>query len=257
MCTPAHAIIATLMTFFRLTWMLLVVFGLNGLPQSPSAGQARSPEEFDGYLLVLSKSVPKEVIPAAENFERQWPNSELLAHVLELKLEAYRSLGDSSNAILAGERALKAAPDNLLVLTNIAYIIASTSNNRQQLARAEHYARRELELSTSIRIPKRISVTDWDEISGQQNSTVHAALGLVDYKRGDIAGAIKEFETAVKLAPVPDPTQYYRLGKLYRASGKETQAIEMLQRAVASNDAIIRPLAESELQSLGRKQRSN
>src|SRR5215831_3346437 len=112
------------MTFLRLTCMLLAVFGLNGQPQSPSTGQAKSREEYDAYLLILSKSVPKEVIPAAENFERQWPSSELLAHVLELKLEAYRSLGDSSNAILAGERALKAAPDNLLLLTNIAYIIA-------------------------------------------------------------------------------------------------------------------------------------
>jgi tetratricopeptide (TPR) repeat protein len=248
-----HAIIATVMAFFRLMWMLLVVSGLNVLPQSPSAGQARSREEFDGYLLVLSKSVPKEVIPAAEDFERQWPSSELLAHVLELKLEAYRSLGDSFNAILAGERALKAAPDNILVLTNIAYIIASTSNDRQQLARAEHYARRELELAKTIRIPKRISLAEWDEISGQQNSTAHAALGLVDYKRGDIAGAIKEFETAVKLAPVPDPAQYYRLGRLYRASGNEFQAIEMLRRAVASNDPAIRPLAESELQSIARK----
>jgi tetratricopeptide (TPR) repeat protein len=245
------------MTFFRLTWILLFVFGLNGLPQAPSAGQARSPEEFDGYLFVLSKSVPKEVIPAAENFERQWPGSELLAHVLELKSEAYRSLGDASNAILAGERALEAAPDNLRVLTNIASIIASTSNDRQQLARAEHYARRELELSTRIRIPKRISLTEWDEISGQQNSRAHAALGLVAYKRGDTAGAIKEFETAVKLAPVPDPAQYYRLGRLYQASGNKFEAIQMLQRAVASNDPTIRPLAESVLQSLGRKHRSN
>jgi tetratricopeptide (TPR) repeat protein len=243
MCTPART----------LTWILLAVFGLNGLSQSPSAGQARSPEEFDGYLLVLSKSVPKDVIPAASNFERQWPNSELLAHVLELKLEAYRSLGDASNAILAGERALEAAPDNLLVLTNISYIIASTSNDRQQLARAEHYARRELELSTTIRIPKRISLAEWDEISAQQNSTAHAALGLVNYKRGVLAGAIREFETAVKLAPVPEPAHYYRLGRLYRVSGKETEAIEMLRRAVASNDPTIRPLAESELQSRGRK----
>jgi len=237
--------------------MLLAVFGLNGQPQSPSTGQAKSREEYDAYLLILSKSVPKEVIPAAENFERQWPSSELLAHVLELKLEAYRSLGDSSNAILAGERALKAAPDNLLLLTNIAYIIASTSNDRQQLARAEHYARRELELSTTIRIPKTIPLTDWDEISGQQNSTAHATLGLVSYKRGDIAGAIKEFETAVKLAPVPDAAQYYRLGKLYRVTGNKVEAIRMFQRAVASNDSTIRPLAESELQSLGSKHGSN
>ena len=108
----------------------------------------------------------------------------MLAQVLELQLEAYRSLGDSVNAILAGEKALKAAPDNLLVLTNLAYIIASSTNDQQQLARAERYARRELELSRTIRIPKSISPHEWDEIQRRQNSTAHAALGLVAYKRG-------------------------------------------------------------------------
>ena len=94
-------------------------------------------------------------------------------------------------------------------------------------------------------------------MQGRQNSTAHATLGLVAYKRGDIAGAIKEFETAVKLAPAPEPAHYYRLGILYRASGNESAAIEMLRRAVASNDATIRGLAENELQSLSRKHRSN
>jgi tetratricopeptide (TPR) repeat protein len=246
-----------LTTFFQLTWMLLLVFVATGLPQSPAAGQANSPEEFDEYLVVLLKTTPKEVISAADDFEKQWPRSELLAQLLELKLEAYRSLGDPVNAILAGERALKAAPDNLLVLTNIAYIIASSTNDRQQLTRAERYARRELELSTKIRIPKRISLKEWDEMQGRQNSTAHATLGLVAYKRGDSAGAIKEFETAVKLAPAPEAAHYYRLGILYRASGNESAAIEMLRRAAASNDATIRQLAENELQSLSRTHRSN
>lgn len=246
-----------LITFLQLTCMLLVVFVVTGLPQSPAAGQANSPEEFDEYLVVLLKTTPKEIISAAGDFEKQWPRSELLAQVLELELEAYRSLGDPINAILAGERALKAAPDNLLVLTNMAYIIASSTSDRQQLARAERYARRELELSTKIRIPKRISLKEWDEIQGRQNSTAHATLGLVAYKRGDIAGAIKEFETAVKLAPAPEAAHYYRLGILYRASGNESAAIEMLRRAAASNDATIRQLAENELQSLSRTHRSN
>jgi tetratricopeptide (TPR) repeat protein len=233
-----------------------VVLGANDAAQSPSAGQANSREEFDEYLLVLSKIAPKEVISAAGSFERNWPRSELLAHVLELELEAYRSLGDSANAIVTGEKALKAAPDNLLVLTNMAYILASSTSDQQQLARAERYARRELELSKTIRIPKRISPKEWDEVQGRQNSTAHAALGLVAYKRGDIAGAIQEFETAVKLSPAPEAAHYYRLGMLYQASGNESGAIEMLRRAAESSDPAIRQLAETELKSLRSKHRS-
>jgi tetratricopeptide (TPR) repeat protein len=233
-----------------LTCVLLVVLGAIGLAQPPSAGQADSREEFDGYLLILSKTTSKEVISAAEDFESHWPHSKLLGHVLELELEAYRSLNDSANAILIGEKALKAVPDNLLVLTNIAYILANTTNERQQLARAEQYARRELELSRTIRIPKKISPEEWAEMQGRQNSTAHAALGLVAYKRGNIAGAIQEFETAVKLAPAPEAAHFYRLGMLYQANGNESGAIKMLRRAVDSNDPAIRRLAENELKSI-------
>jgi tetratricopeptide (TPR) repeat protein len=240
-----------------LTCLLLVGLGAKCLAQSPSAGQANSRQEFDEYLLVLSKTAPREILSAAGTFERQWPRSELLAHVLELELEAYRSLGDSANAIHAGERALKAAPDNLLVLTNMAYIIASSTSDRQQLARAERYARRELELSRTIRIPKKISPKEWDEIQGRRNSTAHATLGLVAYKLGDIARAIQEFETAVKLAPAPDAAHYYRLGMLYQASGNKSGAIEMLGRAAESNDPTIKRLAGSELKALRRRHPSN
>src|SRR6266404_8636013 len=101
---------AALISPCMLTCVLLVILGATGLAQSPSAGQADSREEFDEYLLVLSKAAPKEVISAAESFESHWPHSELLGHVLELELEAYRSLNDSANAILIGEEVLKAAP---------------------------------------------------------------------------------------------------------------------------------------------------
>jgi tetratricopeptide (TPR) repeat protein len=237
--------------------MLLAFLAATVLAQSPSTGQADSREEFDEYLALLSKTAPKEIISAAKGFEKHWPRSEMLAHVSELELEAYRSLGDSANAIAAGEKALKAAPDNLLVLTNLAYIIASSANDRQQLARAEHYARRELELSGAIRIPKRISPPEWEEMERRQNSTAHAALGLVAYKRGDVAGAIQEFETAVKLAPSPEAAHYYRLGILYHASGNESRAAEMLGRAAESNDPAIRSLAENELKSLRLRHRAN
>lgn len=237
--------------------LLVVILGVSCPAQSPSVGQADSREEFDGYLLLLSKTAPNEVISAAKSFESLWPNSRLLGHVLELELEAYRSLGDSANAILTGEKALKVAPDNLLVLTNIAYILASSTSEQQQLARAERYARRELELSRTLRVPKKISPKEWGEIQGRQNSTAHAALGLVAYKRGNIGGAIQEFETAVKLAPAPDAAHYYRLGMLYRMRGDESLAVEMLGRAADSSDSTIRGLAENELKSMRRRRRSN
>jgi tetratricopeptide (TPR) repeat protein len=238
------------MGFFRMTCALFLLLTTNDQAQFTSAGQAKSREEFDAYLVVLTKTSPKEVISAAGDFEQLWPHSELLGQVLELQLNAYRSVGDSAHAILAGERALKAVPDNLVILGNLAYLIANSTSDPQQLARAEEYARRELERSRTILAPKKISPEEWSENQSRLGSTAHAALGLVSYKRGDLAGAIREFETAVKLAPAPDPAQYYRLGILYRASGNQSKAVEMFHRAAETNDPTVRPLAERELKSL-------
>jgi tetratricopeptide (TPR) repeat protein len=256
-CASAPATGAKPIVLFMLTCVAFLAYGSTSQAQFSSAGQASSREEFDAYLLVLSKTSPKEVISVAKDFEQHWPQSELLAHVFELELEAYRTLGDSANGILAGEKALKAAPGNLAVLTNLAYIIANSTVDPQQLARAEAYARSELEQSRTIQVPKKIFPKEWDEIQGHLDSTAHATLGLVAYKRGDIAGAIKEFETAIKLAPTPEPAQYYRLGMLYEASGNQSKAIEMLHRVTESNDPTLRPLAEQKLKSLQSKHQSN
>jgi tetratricopeptide (TPR) repeat protein len=231
---------------------LLLFIGTTTLGQFTAAGQADSPEEFDMYLQVLSKTTPKEVISSAGDFERLWPHSELLPHVFELELEACRSLGDSEKAILAGKKALDVAPDNLVVLANLGYIIASSTTDSQQLDCAERYARRELEVSKTIRLPKRISPGEWDEIQGRLGSTAHATLGLVSFKRGKMVEAVQEFETAIKLTPVPEPAQIYRLGILHRANGNLSRATELLHQAAESDDPTIRELAERELKSLRR-----
>jgi tetratricopeptide (TPR) repeat protein len=99
-------------------------------------------------------------------------------------------------------------------------------------------------------VPKWIPPQKWETIEGRLRSEAHAALGLVSYKRGGIPQAIREFETAIELAPVPEPAQYYRLGMLYQASGNKSAAIQKLQRAAQMNDQTIRYLAEKELKVL-------
>ena len=62
--------------------------------------------------------------------------------------------------------------------------------------------------------------------------------------------AIREFETAVSLAPAPDATQIYRLGVLYRAAGRDDAARKTFERAAGMNEPLIRELAEKELTAL-------
>jgi len=223
------------------------------LAQFAPPPQADSPEEFDSYLAVVDASAPAAVIAAGEVFVRAWPGSGLRGHVYEMEFEAYRRLGDADKAIEAGEKSLAAAPDNLIMLANLSVALANGTRDAKRLARAEMYARKAIELSTSMRLPKFIHPDEWEQINARVNSQAHAALGLVANQRGAIQHAIQEFETAVKLAPEPDATQYYRLGLLYHVIGNISGAREKLQRAMELNEPGIRELAEQQLRQLPKR----
>ena len=214
--------------------------------------QAESPEEFDAYLAVMDAGTAAATIAASEGFVHTWPTSGLCGHVYEMEFEAYRRLGDADRAIEAGEKSLAAAPDNLVMLANLAVVLANGTREAKRLQRSEIYARKVIELSQSIRLPKFIAPQEWARTSARLNSQAHAALGLVANQRDDVKGAIHEFEAAIALAPEPDATQYYRLGMLYRASGNVSAAKDKLRRATELSEPAIRKLAEQELRQLER-----
>ena len=54
----------------------------------------------------------------------------------------------------------------------------------------------------------------------------------------------------MNLTPTPDPALYYRLGMLHKASGDTARAIQELQKAAASNDPVLGPLAQRQLKAL-------
>jgi tetratricopeptide (TPR) repeat protein len=230
--------------------MVLLLSVCKGEAQLRSTPQAKSPDEFDAYLVVLSKKAPAEVISAGKEFASAWPHSELLAEVYQLEMDAYRSLNDPSGSIQAGQKALQVAPDNVTVMANLAYILADGTTGKQQLDLAENYARKALAILKTFKVPKRITPEEWKAIRRHVESEVHAALGLIAYKNNDSSSAIREFETSISLAPTPSPTQYYRLGLLYEATGEKTKAIGMFEQAAQLNDPAIRHLAESHLQAL-------
>jgi tetratricopeptide (TPR) repeat protein len=209
-------------------------------------GQATTPEEFDGYLRVVNAGSPEEVVKAGQAFTAGWPGSELSVNVLMLEMEAYRSLGRRGEAIDAGERALKRTPDSLpFVLVTLANLLAD-----QSPARAEDYAARALRLVEAYRLPRSLPPEEWERLKRRLQSQAHAALGLAAVKRDRGAAALAEFETAVSLAPEPDASQIYRLGKLYRTLGRIPEARQRFRQALELPEPLIRKLAEEELRTL-------
>jgi tetratricopeptide (TPR) repeat protein len=228
----------------------LVMFAASCSGQIAPLPEANSPEEFDAYLSVLDAHTPAAIIAAGDTFIRSWPVSPLCGHVYELEFGAYRQAGDVGKAIEMGEKSLTSAPDNLVMLANLSMVLANGTSDADRLDRSAMYARKVIAVSESFRVPKFISPGEWAEIKARVNSQAHAALGLVDNQNGDVRVAIKEFETAISMAPSPDATQYYRLGMLYRVVGRIPEAKEKFRRAAELPEPGIQELAKRELRQL-------
>ena len=216
--------------------------------------QAKSPEEFDDFLDVQNRHAPADIVAGAKRFAQRWPESALLGEVYRMESSAYRQLGDSASAIEACERALKKAPDNLDVLSELAYLIADSKPDAAGLARADAFAHRVLTLVDTIEIPRTVSPEQWSKLRSSLEAKAHTALGLVAFRRGQPTVALAELEMAKRLMPERDLALFYRLGVLYRATGDEVKADEMLRQAAKSSDPALRNLAERQLSKTGAKQ---
>jgi tetratricopeptide (TPR) repeat protein len=98
-----------------------------------------------------------------------------------------------------------------------------------------------------LRFPHEVSMSECMNLQNSLTARAHATLGYIFGKRGHVAEAIKELETAVAISPEPASAELFRLGKLYRAAKREHDAIEMFRRAAKAGPTEITLLAESEL----------
>jgi tetratricopeptide (TPR) repeat protein len=143
---------------------------------------------------------------------------------------------------------LRLAPNDVKVLLGLAEVVPNGTNDPAALAQAEGHARRALVELKELRFSHEVSISECRNLQNSLTAQAHATLGYVLGKRGDIAEAIKELETAVATSPEPAGPELFRLGKLYRASKREHDAVEMFRRAAKAGPTEITLLAESELE---------
>jgi tetratricopeptide (TPR) repeat protein len=213
--------------------------------------QARSEEEFDLYLEFLETVDPEARHEMAIRFERSYPKSELLVNVYESEFEYARSHERLRSAIAAAEKALRLEPDDARALVDIAEVLPNGTSEPLTLSRAEEYSRKALVELKDMRFSHDVPVSACEDMRSTLLSRAHAALGYVLGKRGELAEAIKELETAVAIVPEPTGSELLLAGKLYRLAKRNQDAMKMLRRAATAGPTAITALANSELAELG------
>ena len=228
--------------------------GLRAQLGPAQAPQARSQEELDAYLEILTSSDPEETVVKTDRFASRYPKSELLGTVFQYQTQAYQEQGDFDGVLGAGKRSLGLHPDNLNTLLILASTIPNAtgtgSDSAPLLERAEEYARRVLTKIKQMRIPRQISLERWETIRGQMAAQSHEALGHIAAKRGQLQVAVAELERAAFDNPIPQGSQFFRLGVAYVLAGNNDRAESVLRRAATLGPDLIRERALSELHKI-------
>jgi tetratricopeptide (TPR) repeat protein len=226
-----------------------------GLLSNPAqAAQARSQDEFDFYLEIVSATDARVVVEKVKAFTSAFPKSELLGAAYQYQLQAFEQLNDFDAMLAAGEKALASDPESVNTLLALAPAMATRAAGRpdriQLLAQAESYAHRALAEIDKIRVPRELSMEQWDVRKHQMQSEAHGVLGIVALQRGQSQQAVSELEMAVRLAPKPEGLQFLRLGLALASEGKKNDAEQKFRRAVELGPEPVRNAALGQLKKL-------
>ena len=218
------------------------------------APQAKSQEELDIYLQVVSSSDPLKTIREVEDLASKYPKSDLLGVALQYEMLAYQQINNFDSLLAARQKALRLQPNNVNSLLTLALAIPQGASQRpdesELLKQAEDDARQVIQELARARIPRRISMEQWKFIREEMDSRAHEALGSIAMKRGNLAVAIAEFQVAASSNPRLDGGQFYRLGVAYARDEKIDFARKALQRAVNLGPREVQELASTELKKL-------
>jgi tetratricopeptide (TPR) repeat protein len=230
---------------------------MGALSSRSQAPQARSQQELDLYLKIVTDESPQAVLVDACAFAMQYPASELIGTAYQYQVHAYEQLGDFAAMLAAGRLALKAQPDNLNTLLVLAPAIANRMfqdfTGAELPGLAEEYAHRALEAVDKTHPPRQTPLEQWTAEKRNMQADVHEVLGLVALRRNQPEVAVNEMQAAVSLASDPPGSRYLRLGLAYAAANQPDEARKSLERAAQAGPEATTRLAQEQLQKLAHK----
>lgn len=195
-------------------------------------------EEAMGFQTLENEMDPDRRLRMVEEFEKRFPNSQLLSYVYTQAAKAYQQKGDLNGVVQYGEKSLKLDPDNIFSMLLVALVLpqpqmlrASPDVAAQRLSTANSHANRALQLIEGLSKSANETDEQFQKRKASLASDAHDALALVHMERDESAKAIEEFQTAISLATSPNPQLYFRLGEVYANDGKKAEAIEAFKKA--------------------------
>jgi tetratricopeptide (TPR) repeat protein len=158
-------------------------------------------------------------IHLGEAFALKYPESRYRSPVYAGLVMAYVEKGEIEKMETVGDKEIALTPNDVQTLAIMGSTLPrainpSTPEPNKRLAKAEQYSLKAIEVTPTIAKPEKLTDEQFTLAKNQTLAMAHGGLGLVDFRRGKFAEAIKEFDQSVKLdpSPMPDPVSFYLLG---------------------------------------------
>jgi tetratricopeptide (TPR) repeat protein len=226
---------------------------------SLSGAQLRATyEEAMGYQTMENEMDPDRRLGMVAEFEKRFPESQLMSYVYTQAAKAYQQKLDLNNLLTYGEKSLKLDPDNIFSLLMVAITLpqprmlqGSAAEITQRLSLAETYANRALKLIDNVPSQPNETPEQLQKRKASLASDAHTALAMVCMERDQTEKAAEEFKTAISLTAKPNAQLYFRLGEVYANEGKNKEAIEAFTKASELDQGtVLRQYAAERIEAL-------
>lgn len=240
--------------------------------QGPQVPQAEA-DAYNKLKADSSSGTPDQAIAEADQFVKSFPNSTLLSYVYSIQAVAYQRKNDFQGVVTAGEKSLKADPDNLMALLLVSQILPQpqmlnvpAAEKVKRLVKAETYANRALQEIDKLKKPEDEADAAFQVKKDRMAAGVYASLGMVHLERarmalqgldmGELAKAEQSFRTAIaKSKGAEDPRDYFRLGEICSMENKVDAAIAAFTNAKKlAPGGIIEQYAERNIKELKQRE---
>jgi tetratricopeptide (TPR) repeat protein len=162
------------------------------------AAQSAAQDEYVIYKNALASGNPREQIKLLDDLLKRNSDTTYLPQALVIYLNAYRSLGDTNNAMLIAEKIVKSDPGNedaLLTVTE-GYLRRGSAPDRV-LA----YSTRLIELMATKKKPAVVRQEDWEKKKAYYTGTAHWMIGNIYVSQNRFALADSALRAALPLLP--------------------------------------------------------
>lgn len=247
--------------------LVLLVFAMSACsaqqpgnqPKRPP--QAKTQPEYADYNAAYALTGGAAVEKAANDFAAKYPASELKAFLFSKAMHEYQNENNPTKMLAMGDKVLALDPDNTIALVLTATVLSDNlaegvPDRAKKIQTIKQNASHALEtINTSFTPPAGATPEQTASYKKTLESMAHSALGIMDLKVNDDAGAERELKLAADLnvAP-PDAYIWYHLALAQDHQNKYPEALASVEQAVkyAGANSDLAKLAAAERERLAK-----